>query len=136
MHCCWLYWPQARAPYSAATRAAIAALDPLADAALLRAALGLPAASLVTLVAGTVLVRAAAAAGLTLHATGRLMVRGGGGGAGGGGGPSPVERAVAAAVERCGGGAAAEADLAAAQRALEATIGDMVALAAAGGEAA
>ena len=106
----------------------MAALDPLADAALLRAALGLPAASLVTLVAGTVLVRAAAAAGLSLHETGRLMVRGSGGG---GEGPSPVEQAVAAAVELCGGGAAAEGDLAAAMRALEETIGGMVARAAA-----
>jgi hypothetical protein len=120
--CCWLFWPQARLPYSPATLAAIATLDPLADAALLRTTLGLPAESLVTLVAGTVLVRCAAAAGLTLHRTGLLMVRGGGSDCDG---QSAVEAAVAKAVASVDGGAAG--DLAAVQRALEASIGEMVA---------
>jgi hypothetical protein len=38
---CWQHWPQAREPFAPATLAAIAALDPAADAALLKA-LGLP----------------------------------------------------------------------------------------------
>jgi len=93
---CWLYWPQARRGYDEWTLRYIEGLDAEADVSLLRTTLGLPEDCLVTLFVGTTLVQKAAQAGLTLHATGLLMVREEADA------PSAMEEAVSRALERCG----------------------------------
>jgi len=72
---CWLHWPQAKLPFSPSTLEYIDALDADADVEMLRSALGLSEESLMTLFLGTSLIKLAAAAGLTLHQIGKLMLR-------------------------------------------------------------
>jgi hypothetical protein len=93
---CWLYWPQARKPYEEETLRYIEGLDAEADESLLRMTLGLPEDCLLTLFIGTTLVQKGAAAGLTLHATGLLMLRDN---------PleqSAIENVLAESLESCG----------------------------------
>jgi hypothetical protein len=93
---CWLYWPQARRAYDEWTLRYIEGLDAEADVSLLRTTLGLPEDCLVTLFMGTTLVQRAAKAGLTLHATGLLMVREDEST------PSEMEEALSLALGECG----------------------------------
>lgn len=73
----WLYWRQAKKPFSQDTLEYIAALDGEADAQLLRAALGsrMREGCLATLRLSTLLLKRGAAAGLTLHAIASIIVR-------------------------------------------------------------
>ena len=72
----WLYWPQAKAPFDAATRAYIAALDAAADLATLEAhGLRLSAGCRRVFAASTLLLRKGAGRGLSPHAIGRVMCR-------------------------------------------------------------
>lgn len=72
---CWLYWPQAKLPYSQEMLEYIHALDAEADMDLLRCTLKLAEDCLMTLFIGTTLIKASAHYGLTLHDTSMLMVR-------------------------------------------------------------
>ena len=120
---CWLHWPQAHEPFSPSTLEAIAAIDAHAEAAMLRATLGLGEEALMSLFLGTALVQAGAKAGLTLHEIGMLS-------APGPDGPSAVEGLVAAALADApptwasGGAAGVEAVQAALAAGVEALVGE------------
>ena len=75
VHACWLYWPQAKEPYSEDMLEYLDALDAEKDLMLLRSTLTLPEDCLLTLFIGTTLIQTAAREGLTLHDTGMLLVR-------------------------------------------------------------
>lgn len=103
----WLYWRQAKKPFTPQVLAYIAELDGEADAELLRRALGhrVREGCLATLRVCTLLLQLAAARGLTLHQIGRIMVRTRYGS------PSLLERALAGARGKAVEAAAGEVSL-------------------------
>lgn len=70
----WLHWPQAQQPFGAEELEHIASIDVEADSKLLRK-LGIPAAAVDQMCYATVLLKKAAAAGLTLHSVACLVSR-------------------------------------------------------------
>lgn len=71
---CWIDWPQIAAPVCESVKAAVARLDPEADAAMLRDTLGLRPKSLRLARAAAELLKRGVAAGLTLRDVASLVV--------------------------------------------------------------
>jgi len=71
----WQYWPQAKKPFSQQTKDYVAAIDVEQDVLLLRS-LGLPEECIATMVASTILLKEAVAAGWTLYDIASFMCRG------------------------------------------------------------
>eukprot|EP00339_Tiarina_fusa_P014327 CAMPEP_0117026216 /NCGR_PEP_ID=MMETSP0472-20121206/19299_1 /TAXON_ID=693140 ORGANISM="Tiarina fusus, Strain LIS" /NCGR_SAMPLE_ID=MMETSP0472 /ASSEMBLY_ACC=CAM_ASM_000603 /LENGTH=434 /DNA_ID=CAMNT_0004733169 /DNA_START=113 /DNA_END=1417 /DNA_ORIENTATION=- len=72
---CWVYWPQAKQPFTEAELMYIDSLDAEDDASFIRHALSLAEDCLRSLRIGTLLLKLGAKAGLTLHDIGKMMIR-------------------------------------------------------------
>jgi hypothetical protein len=70
----WMYWPQAKRPFSQETLDFLNKIDPLADAELLRG-LGIPESNIKTMVVTTVLLQHCASIGKTLFEIASMMCR-------------------------------------------------------------